>query len=122
MANNKERPELSKNLLKNIDSDEEYFQNEVIRPVIKMQSDLIKSHVLHQFEQMKVDLEKLELLKKRKQITSLTQQNQQFKKELIGIVVGQFSIDELKKYHTMQKNLSKRIVQIIRNRMVDQLA
>lgn len=120
--NRKERPRLNKDLLDDVESSEEYFQNEVIRPIIKMQSDVIKTHVLYQLEQMKIDLSKLEPLKKREQITSLTHKNQQFKKELIGFVIGQFSIDELRHYHTMQKDLSKRIIQIIRNRMVDQLA
>jgi hypothetical protein len=119
---NKKRAKLPSEITEEVSSKEELFQNEVVRPIIKTQSDLIKHHVLHQLELMKVNFSALNSLKKEKQLTSLIQQNQQFKRELIGIVIGQFEKDELSKYYVFQKEINRRIVQIIRNRMVDQLA
>lgn len=120
--NNKQRAKLPSEITEEVSSKEELFQNEVVRPIIKTQSDLIKQHVLHQFELMKVKFSALNQLKKEKQLTSLIQQNQQFKRELIGIVIGQYDVDELSRYYTFQKEINRRIVQIIRNRMVDQLS
>mgnify|MGYP000066986035 CR=1 FL=1 len=124
MENNsvKKRPQLPETILKNVSSDEEGFQNEVIRPIIKMISEELKVHVLHQFSATKVDFSNLDHLKRKKQLTALIQQNQQFKRELIGMVIGNFNTAELKTYYPMQKNLNKRISQIILNRMIDQLA
>jgi len=120
--NKKERATLPPEITEEVYAIEEQFQNEVIRPIIKTQSDLIKLLVLNQIKIMKVVFSELNQLKKEKHLRSLLQQNQQFKREIIGIVIGQFDIEEIKLYFSMQKEMNRRIVQIVANRMVDQLA
>ncbi len=123
MGNNKkERATLPPKITEEVYAIEEQFQNEVIRPIIKTQSYLIKLHVLNQIKSMKVVFSELNQLKKEKQLRSLMQNNQQFKREVIGIVIGQFDLKEINLYFTMQKEINRRIVQIVANRMVDQLA
>ncbi len=123
MGNNKkERAALPPEITEEVYAIEEQFQNEIIRPIIKTQSDLIKLHVLNQIKSMKVVFSELNHLKKEKQLRSIMQNNQQFKREVIGIVIGQFDLEEIKLYFTMHKGINRRIVQIVANRMVDQLA
>ena len=120
--NRKQRPILPDDLIKGDLTEEELFQNEVIRPIIKLQSDLIKALVLNQLKGMNVDLNSMDQFKRKKQINSLFQKNQQFKREIIGMVIGQFDLNELDTYFKFQKEINRRIVQIAGNRMVDQLA
>tara|TARA_B100000508_G_scaffold137355_2_gene131749 strand:- start:37572 stop:37943 length:372 start_codon:yes stop_codon:yes gene_type:complete len=120
--NRKQRPILPDDLVKGDLTEEELLQNEVIRPIIKLQSDLIKAIVLNQLKGMNVDLNSMDQFKRKKQINSLFQKNQQFKREIIGMVIGQFDLNELDTYFKFQKEINRRIVQIAGNRMVDQLA
>ena len=78
--NRKQRPILPDDLIKGDLTEEELFQNEVIRPIIKLQSDLIKALVLNQLKGMNVDLNSMYQFKRKKQINSLFQKNQQFKR------------------------------------------
>lgn len=119
--NKKKRAELPPEITEDVHSFEELFQNEVIRPVIKTQSELIKLHVMNQLKVMKVNFSDLDQLKREKQLRSLMQNHQQFKREIIGIVLGQLRTEEMNTYFTMQKEINRRIVQIVGNRMVDQL-
>jgi len=122
MGNNKkERAELPPSITEGVLSTEEAFQNKTVRPIVKTQSELLKRFVLSQLEFMKVDFDQLNALKKKQSLAALILKNQQFKREIIGIIIGQFSLDEFAIYLTMRKEVNRRITQIIHNRMVDQL-
>ena len=122
MGNNKkERAELPPSITEGVLSTEEAFQNKTVRPIVKTQSELFKLFILSQLEFMKVDFDQLNALKKKQSLAALILKNQQFKREIIGIIIGQFSLDEFAIYLTMRKEVNRRITQIIHNRMVDQL-
>jgi hypothetical protein len=119
--NKKERATLPRSIGEGVLSVEEAFQNETIRPIVKTQSALLKRFVISQLEFMKVNFEQLNELKKKQSLAALILKNQQFKREIIGIIIGQFSLDEFEIYLTMRKEINRRITQIIHNRMIDQL-
>lgn len=120
MKSKKERPILPAEINENVVSAAEKFQNEVIRPIIKMQSDLLFAHLNQQLITSKIQLDQLPDAKKEQTLTSLFDKNQAFKREVLGMVIGQFSVEEYSEYVKMQKEMNRRIVQIVLNRVLSQ--
>ncbi|PKR79806.1 glyoxalase [Brumimicrobium salinarum] len=120
MKSKKERPILPAEINENVVSAAEQFQNEVIRPIIKMQSDLLFAHLSQQLKSSKIKLDQLPDAKKEQSLTSLFEKNQAFKREVLGMIIGQFSMEEYSEYVKMQKELNRRIRQIVLNRVLEQ--
>jgi phosphotransferase system IIB component len=119
MRNKKERPDLPSEILNGIATEAEDFQNKVLRPVIKMQSDLLIAHLEAKLTTLKVDLAKLSKAKQQEMLTKLFSKDQSFKREVIGMVIGQFTIAEYDKYLPINKEVNQRINQIVLNRCLD---
>ena len=98
----KERPILP-NLINSNTTETETFQNEVLRPIIKMQHDLLIAFFKNYLEKRKIDFEVLSEQKKRAKIKSILEKDIQFKNRIIGSVLGHFTINEYKAYN---KNIS----------------
>ena len=115
----KVRPILPASILSGVMTPEEEFQNKVLRPIIKMQSDLLMAHVSAQLKALKIDWDQLTALKKKDTLTSLLTKDQLFKSEIVGMVIGQLEIAEYQTYRTHPKQLNKRITQMVLNRAID---
>ena len=98
----------------------EKFQNEVIRPILKLQNDLILNLFYTYLENLRIKLPSNhdELLPKLK---SILQKDKTIKNQLIGIVIGLFETDEINIYSEYQKENNKRIIQMITQRLFDNL-
>ena len=116
---NKERPELPDEILEGISTTQEDFQNKVLRPIIKMQSDLLIAHLRNQLRVSKIQLDQLPDLKKEAALTGLFTKNQSFKREIIGMVIGKFTLEEYDIYLGFTKEINRRISQIVLNRCLD---
>lgn len=114
-----QRPNLPKEILNNLFSIEEEFQNSVLRPIIKLQSDLIIAHTFAKIKSLNNPWDNNSLDQRRETLSNLLTKDLAFKKELIGIVVGRFSLEEHRRYCFIQQNANKRITQIIHNRCSD---
>jgi hypothetical protein len=60
-------------------------------------------------------------IKKKAALTTLLTKDQAFKSEIVGMVIGQFDMEEYHKYLELQKELNRRITQIVLNRGIDKL-
>jgi hypothetical protein len=118
---NKVRPVLPAAILNGIVTPEEEFQNKVLRPIIKMQSDLLMLHVSAQLKALKIDWDQLTALKRKDTLTALLSKDQLFKSEIVGIVIGQLEVAEYQTYRAHPKELNKRITQMVLNRSIDLL-
>jgi hypothetical protein len=118
---NKVRPVLPAAILNGIVTPEEEFQNKVLRPIIKMQSDLLMAHVSAQLKALKINWDQLTPLKKKDTLTALLTKDQLFKSEIVGMVIGQLEIAEYQTYRAHPKELNKRITQMVLNRAIDLL-
>lgn len=96
---------------------EEVFQNQVIRPIIKMKSDLLLAFFDAHLKRKKIDLSVLSKDQIRTQITAICQKDKAFREMIKGMVIGHFTTEELATYHTMFKNINKRIIGIIHERI-----
>lgn len=118
---NNERPILPKEILAGIATPEEDFQNKVLRPIIKMQSDLLIAHLHNKLLSNKVDFKVLSSANKEIVLTALFSSDQAFKREIIGMVIGHFTLDEYERYVGFNKEINRRISQIVLNRSLDLL-
>ena len=115
----KVRPELPIEILDGITSPAEDFQNKVLRPIIKMQSDLLLAHLRNKLLTSKIDLTKLSLDKQESALTGIFTNDQAFKREIMGMVLGHFTLEEYEVYLEMSKEFNRRITQIVLNRCLD---
>jgi hypothetical protein len=116
---NKQRPELPKTLLDNVQTEAEDFQNRILRPLIKMQSDLLMAHLMSKLTLLKTDLLGLN---RDQQIDCLTQlyiKDQSFRREVIGMIIGHLTLEEYDCYIQQSKELNRRITQIVLQRAID---
>ena len=118
---NKVRPTLPAAILIGIMTPAEEFQNKVLRPIIKMQSDLLMAHINALLKALKIDWDLLTPIKRKDTLTSLLTKDQLFKSEIVGIVIGQFDVEEYQNYRAHHKELNKRITQMVMNRAIDLL-
>lgn len=118
---NKERPILPTEILAGIVKPEEDFQNKVLRPIIKMQSELLIAHLQNNLLTNKIDFISLSSAKKETVLNGVFANDQSFKREIIGMVIGQFTLDEYKIYLGFNKEINRRITQIVVNRCIDLL-
>tara|TARA_B100000780_G_scaffold100154_1_gene69961 strand:+ start:9597 stop:9971 length:375 start_codon:yes stop_codon:yes gene_type:complete len=118
--NKKERPILSE-LVNAGTSDIEKFQNEAIRPIIKMQHNLLIIVFQNYLKQRKIDFTNLKKEKQKERINIILTKDTNFKNILLGIVIGHFSENELMFYTKNTSELKRRIIQIVNQRSQDSL-
>ncbi|MDX6746336.1 glyoxalase [Polaribacter sp. PL03] len=119
--NNKERPVLS-DLVNDGTSDVEKFQNEVIRPVIKMQHHLLITSFKNYLIKRKIDLSVLADKKKRNRVSSVFKTDNNYKNMTLGFIIGHFSEEEFAFYSEKPSEVNRRILQIVSQRIKDSIA
>jgi len=112
---NKERPVLQ-DLIKENMSALELFQNQTLRPVIKMQHGLLISAFKNYIAKRKMDLSTLTVQKQRSKTKAIN-----YKNLTLGMIIGAFTADEFAHYSTNPSEYNKRIIQIVIQRMQDSL-
>ena len=117
----KVRPILPESLVEGNLKEEELFQNMVLRPVIKMQHDILILRVQSYFLSKKVVFHMMDKKKRINAIESAFQNDNPFKKEIQGMILGQLTIEEFKTYLKSERSMNKRIIQMVRNRMLDSI-
>ena len=117
----KVRPKLPSSLTEGDVKEEELFQNMVLRPVIKMQHDILILRVRSYFTSRKVIFHLMDTRKRTMAIEQAFLGDNAFKKEIQGMITGQLAPDEFKTYLRWERSINKRIVQMVRNRMIDSL-
>ena len=106
---------------KSLDSNEiESFQNSVIRPILKFQNQLLNELVLERVKNLNVRFKLLSNQEQQAFILSNVKKDIALRNQLIGIVLAFFNQDEFKVYSLYNKELSKRIVEMIVQRVLDQ--
>ena len=118
--NAKLRPVL-KNLINSNTSDLERFQNEVLRPIIKMQNNLLVAFFNNYIRNRKIEFNKLEAEFQENKINSILTKDINFKNILLGSIIGHFNKNEIKIYLKSKSELNKRIIQMVKQRLQDNL-
>ena len=102
-------------------TDEESFQNDTLRPIIKLQSPVFIETYRNYIIKHKNVFYELSNEKKLHYIENSINKNQKFRNLLKGMIIGLFTIEE---YHIYKKNsssLNKRMMNIVLKRLQDNL-
>ena len=102
-------------------TDEESFQNDTLRPIIKLQSPVLIETYSNYIIKHKNVFYELSNEKKLDYIENSINKNQKFRNLLKGMIIGLFTIEE---YHIYKKNsssLNKRMMNIVLKRLQDNL-
>ena len=91
--NKKERPIL-KNLIKEGTSELEYFQNITIRPIIKMQHDLLILSLSNYLKKRKIIIEGLSENQITQKIHAIIYKDISYRNICLGFIIGHFSSKE----------------------------
>ena len=112
------RPVL-KNLINSNTSDLERFQNQVIRPIIKMQNNFLVVFFEDYLKNRKIEFYILKSEDQENKINTILTKDINFKNILLGSIVGHFDDNEIKVYLKSTSELNKRIIQIVKQRLLD---
>lgn len=98
-------------------NENEVFQNTVLRPIIKLQHQLLIALTKQKIKNLQIDFQELSKEKQRIIIENLILKDLNFKATLVGCIVGLFETDEIDFYLSKQKEINKRILFIIQKRL-----
>ena len=102
-------------------SDDERFQNETIRPILKLQNPLFIMVFNSYIEKRKRVFYDLSLDKKMIYIESSIVKDQKFHNSLKGIIIGHFTVTEYQQYILNSSSLNKRMMNMLVKRLQDQI-
>lgn len=99
----------------------EIFQNQTLRPILKLQDDLYFSLFTNYALRKKADFNSLSISKKQIFIEQSIQKDAVLKNTFIGITIGMFTLEELKIYESESKVFNKRIITMLIERLKSQI-
>ena len=102
-------------------SDDERFQNETIRPILKLQNPLFILVFKNYIEKRKRVFYDLSLDEKMIYIESNIVKDQNFHNSLKGIIVGHFTVAEYRQYILHFSSLNKRMMNMLIKRLQNQI-
>lgn len=95
----------------------EIFQNEVLRPVIKMQHDLLSTSFRSYIGKHSVVLANKDTKTKLELIEHTIRKNKGLRSQLTGMIIGQFTLEEFEAYLELESELNRRILNMIIQRL-----
>lgn len=111
------RPEIpSAKVTENMSRDE-HFQNKTLRPVVKLQNDLLIEVFKNYIKKHKNAFYSFSIDKKLMFVENAIQKDIKFRNSLKGIIIGQFSMEEYLIYVENSSALNKRMMNLVKERM-----
>ena len=102
-------------------TEEERFQNQTLRPILKLQNDLLLASFKNYIKKMKNTFYELKLEKRMDYITKSIQKDIKFRNSLKGMITGQFTFEEYELYIQNSSALNKRMMNMVIKRLQDQI-
>jgi hypothetical protein len=99
-------------------SSDEYFQNSVLRPIIKFQNDLLIAAFLNFCTTYKNVFFELSAENKISYIENSVVKDRTFRNSLKDMIVGLFTVEEYTIYSSNASALNKRIIGIVKERLI----
>jgi hypothetical protein len=100
-----------------LSSNEEKFQNQTLRPILKFQNDLFIAVFKNHVSKHKSDFYSLSIEKKLVFIENAIQKDIKFRNSLKGMVIGLFTLDEYEAYIQNSSSLNKRMMNMLIERL-----
>ncbi|CAL66485.1 hypothetical protein [Christiangramia forsetii] len=115
------RPQIpSARITDNMSADER-FQNETLRPVAKLQHELLLAMFRNYIVKHKNKFYELKLEKRFEYIENAIQRDIKFRNSLKGMIIGQFTLAEYEIYIKNSSALNKRMMNIVKERLLSSI-
>ena len=108
-------------IINNQSSLEEVFQNRTLRPILKMQNDLLIQVFINYAVKQKNVFFSLTPEKKMIYIDNVIQRDIKFRNSLKGMIIALFTLEEYAEYIRISSNLNKRMMNMLVERLKSQL-
>lgn len=115
------RPKIASAKISPSMSADERFQNQTLRPVVKLQNDLLLSVFKNYISKHKNVFYDLSIEKKMDYIENAIHKDMKFRNSLKGMIIGQFTIEEYEIYIKNSSALNKRMMDIVKERLKDNI-
>ncbi len=115
------RPEITSAKILPGTSSEEAFQNRTLRPVVKMQNDILLLAFHNYVGKHKNMFQNLSAEKKVEYIEKAIQKDSKFRNSLKGMIIGHFTLEEFEIYMENSSALTKRMINLVKERLIDQM-
>jgi hypothetical protein len=102
-------------------SSDELFQNQVLRPILKLQNDLFIDVFLNYLVKNRIDFNTFSVEKKLATIENSIQKDIKFRNSLKGMVIALFTIEEYALYIKNSSSLNKRMMGMLIERLKSQV-
>ncbi len=111
------RPEIPSAKINPTMSSDEFFQNKTLRPVAKLQNDLLLAVFKNYVAKHKNVFYDLTIEKRLDYIENAIHKDMKFRNSLKGIIIGQFTLEEFDIYILNSSSLNKRMMDIVKERL-----
>ena len=105
----------------NQSSSDELFQNQVMRPILKLQNDLFIAAFSNHLVKNRIDFNAFSVDKKLVTIENSIQKDIKFRNALKGMIIGLFTTDEYVIYIKNSSSLNKRMMGMLIERLKSQV-
>ena len=102
-------------------SEEELFQNQILRPILKLQNELFIEQFKNYIVKNKAQFSQFTIDKKLDYIENSILNDNKFRNLLIGTTIGLLQIEEYKLYSKNASALNKRIITMLIERLKSQV-
>lgn len=99
----------------------EHFQNQVLRPILKLQNDLFIASFKNYISKNKKEYYNLSLEKKMNTIDNAIHKDVKYRNTLKGMIVGLFTIEDYTIYIENSTELNKRMLNMLIERLKSQI-
>lgn len=111
------RPEIPAAKVSENMSFDEQFQNQTLRPVTKLQEELLLEVFRNYVAKHKNSFYDLSLEKRLDYIDNAVTKDIKFRNSLKGVIIGQFTLDEYRRYILNSSALNKRMMNIVKQNL-----
>lgn len=111
------RPRIESAVISSATLPDEKFQNKTLRPVIKLQNDLLVVAFKNYVQKHKNVFLEMDVDKRLHYIENAIQKDIKFRNSLKGMIIGQFTIEEYQFYITNSSALNKRMMNLVIDRI-----
>lgn len=95
----------------------EAFQNKTLRPILKLQNDLLFDVFKHYIFLRKNVFSELKQEKRKIYIEEAIKTDLKFKNRLMGIIIGHFALEEYRFFQDNETELTRRLTQLLIQRI-----
>ncbi len=111
------RPEIPSAKVNDLMSADECFQNKTLRPITKLQNDLLLAVFKNYASKHKNVFYDLTIEKRLDYIENAIHKDMKFRNSLKGIIIGQFTLEEFDIYIQNSSALNKRMMDLVKERL-----